>query len=134
MTDQDCRGIIARGWLEKAEESFAEATILFDAKRLIGCVNRLYYSAFYAVSAALALEGKEYGKHTAVRASLHRDFVKTGKVPRSLGKAYDELFEDRQEGDYSPCTSFNQEDISRLILETRSLIDLFKSFLSVTIS
>jgi uncharacterized protein (UPF0332 family) len=130
MTDQNYRNIIARGWIQKAEDSFAEANILFDGKRMVGCINRLYYSAFYAVSAALAEEGKEYGKHTAVRSSLHRDFVKIGKVPLSVGKTFDELFDDRQEGDYKPSTSFKEEDISRLLSETRDLIDRFKKLIT----
>jgi uncharacterized protein len=125
MTDQDCRNVIAHGWLDKAENSFAEAEILLREKHLVGCVNRLYYAAFYAVSAACAKDGKEYGKHSAVRASLHREFVNTGKVPRTCGITYDELFDDRQQGDYSPQTSFVQEDVARLLVETRTFLDYF---------
>lgn len=129
MTDQELLATISRGWLEKAEDSYAEAILLFGGKRFVGCVNRLYYSVFYAVSAVLALERKEYGKHSAVRAALHRDFVKPGRVPISIGKTYDELFFDRQEGDYTPRTSFDENDIQRLLSEGRVFIDFFKGLI-----
>ncbi|MBD3392784.1 MAG: HEPN domain-containing protein [Chitinivibrionales bacterium] len=126
MTDQDCRDTIARQWFQKAEDSFAEAVLLLREDRLVGCINRMYYSAFYAASAVIAKEGKTYGKHSAVRASLHRDFVKTNRLPQSSGKVYDKLFEDRQEGDYAPRTSFEREDVELLIGETRELLDSLK--------
>jgi uncharacterized protein (UPF0332 family) len=89
----------------------------------------LYYAVFYAVSAVLANEGHEYGKHSAVRAALHRDFVKTNRVPVSCSETYDELFEDRQAGDYTPETFFALNDVSRLSIETRKFIDSFKALL-----
>jgi uncharacterized protein len=127
VTDQDYRDTIAQGWFEKAEDAFGEAEILLRESRLIGCVNRLCYAVFYAVSAALAKEGREYGKHTAVRAALHRDFVKSGKVPRTYGHTYDELFDDRQQGDYTPHVSFDKEEVRMLVSETRTFLDHFRT-------
>jgi len=129
MTDQDFRDIIAKGWFEKAEDAYGTAEVLLRERRLIACVNRMYYAAFYAVSAILAKRGNEYGRHTAVRASLHRDFVKAGIVPKECGRTFDELFDDRQKGDYTPKTSFSEEEVFRLLKATRSFLDCFKSLL-----
>jgi len=62
--------------------------------------SRAYYAAFYAVSALLALEGKSYKKHSAVESAVHRDLVKTGRWPESLGSDYSVLFDLRDKGDY----------------------------------
>ena len=43
--------------LERAQESLDEAHLLADAGRWNACVNRLYYSCFYAVSALLVRDG-----------------------------------------------------------------------------
>ena len=86
MSDAADRDVIARNWLDKAATTLKTAEVLLREELLVGCVNRLYYAAFYAVSAALAKEGKSYGKHRAVRAALHRGFVRTGKIPPSSGK------------------------------------------------
>ncbi len=129
MTDQDYRNTIAQNWLLKAEDAYETASLLLREKRFVGCVNRLYYAVFYAVSAALAKDGKEYGKHTAVRAALHRDYVKTEKIPPECSKIYDELFEDRQEGDYKPQTNFDEADIRKLFVDTRTFLNHFKAIL-----
>jgi hypothetical protein len=130
MTDQNYRDIISHEWVEKAETAFTSAEVLLRENLLVGSVNRLYYAAFYAVSAALAKEGKEYGKHTAVRIALHRDYVKPGKISQDCGKIYDRLFEDRQEGDYTPRTFFKEEDVHQLLIETRQFLDCFKSLVA----
>lgn len=73
----------------------ASAKSELNAGRLSFSVNRLYYAMFYSVTAALAIKGEKYIKHSAVRAAFHRDFVRTEKVEKSIGKLYDELFHAR---------------------------------------
>jgi len=62
--------------------------------------SRAYYAAFYAVSALFALEGKEFRKHSALEAAVHRDLVKAGRWTRKLGAGYSFLAEMRTTGDY----------------------------------
>ena len=69
--------------LERAQESLDEARLLADAGRWNTCVNRLYYSCFYAVSALLVRDGLSSSRHTGVRSLLNRHYVRTGKVPGS---------------------------------------------------
>lgn len=129
MTDRDYQTIIARQWMDKSEIALKTADVLLREELLTGCVNRLYYAAFYAVSAALAGQGKEYGKHTAVRAALHRDFVKPGIVDASCGRTYNRLFDDRQTGDYTPETSFDISEIRELYEQTRAFLDCFRKLI-----
>ncbi len=51
MTNDEKRSEVVRYWLEKAEESMASARREFEAGSFAFAMNRLYYSAFYAVSA-----------------------------------------------------------------------------------
>ena len=44
-----------------------------------------------------------------MRATFHRAFIKTGLLDVRWGKLYDQLFEDRQEGDYIALVSFEPE-------------------------
>jgi uncharacterized protein (UPF0332 family) len=53
--------------LERAQESLNDARLLADAERWNTCVNRLYYSCFYAVSAVLARDGLSASRHTGIR-------------------------------------------------------------------
>lgn len=62
--------------------------------------SRSYYAVFYAVSALFALQGKEFRRHSAVEAAVHRDLVKPGNWPPALGQDYSVLLRLRGRGDY----------------------------------
>lgn len=62
--------------------------------------SRAYYSAFYAVSASFALEGRAFRRHSAVEAAVHRELVKAGTWPKELGEGYSRLINLRNTGDY----------------------------------
>ena len=107
MINEDKRSEVVRYWLEKADESMASARREFEADSLAFAMNRLYYSAFYAVSALLMARHLSFKKHSGVRSAFHKHFIKTGILERKWGRLYDQLFEDRQEGDYVVFISFD---------------------------
>ena len=111
-------------WLRKAEESLESARSELEAGRLSFAVNRLYYVLFYLVTAALSARGKKLGKHSAVRAAFHKEFVRTGEVDKPYGRLYDELFHTRHQADYLPLTEFDEtivrqqlQDVERFLTE-----------------
>ena len=108
-------------WLGKSDESVASAVSELNAGRLTFAVNWLYYALFYAATALLYAKDKSYVKHSAVRAAFHRDFVKTGAVDKVFGKLYDELFQTRHQGDYTPLIEFDKEIISRQLKDVVEL-------------
>jgi uncharacterized protein (UPF0332 family) len=108
--------------LERAQESLDEARLLADAGRWNACVNRLYYSCFYAVSALLVHDGLSSSRHTGVRSLLNRHYVRTGKVPRELARIYNDLFERRQEGDYADFVRFQANQVLPWIPQTEAFI------------
>lgn len=130
MNNQEQRREIASYWIEKAKESFRSAQLEYSQGHLSFCVNRLYYAVFYAVSAVLALRGLKYGKHSAVRAFLHRDFVKTGIASEEMGKLFDRLFYDRQKADYTAFTSFDPEIVKEQIKQVEAFITIFQDILN----
>lgn len=106
MITREKRSSVVRYWFEKAEESMASARREFEAGSLSFAMNRLYYSAFYAVSALLMDRELSFKKHSGVRAAFHKKFIKTGLLEKKWGRLYDQLFEDRQEGDYVVFITF----------------------------
>lgn len=113
-------------WLEKSEESIESAKSELKDSRLSFAINRLYYSLFYAMTAILTAKGETYSKHTGVRAALHRDFIKTGKIDKEIGKLYDELFNARHQADYTPLIEFDKNVIKKQIKEVENAVDKFK--------
>lgn len=93
MTADEATRKVADYWLQKAHAALESAQSEQDAGRYEFSINRSYYAAFYALSAALLVLGKRFVKHSGVRAALHRDLVKPGLLDSNVGKAYDRLFE-----------------------------------------
>lgn len=62
--------------------------------------SRAYYAAYHALTAAFALRGKTFTKHSAIHAALHRDLVHPGLMDAEQGRNYDVLMELRETGDY----------------------------------
>ena len=113
--------------MTRANETLEDARILANTGRWNACVNRLYYACFYAVSALLVRHGLSSSKHTGVRSLFNRQYVKTGTIPKSLARTYNDLFERRQEGDYIDFVSFEESQILPWISKAEQLIDYITS-------
>jgi len=109
--------------MERAHETIDEAKIMFDAGRINAYVNRLYYACFYAVSALLLTRNFSTSKHGYLRSLMHREFVKTGLIPKSIGKHFDLLFDNRHKGDYDDFIRFKAEDVADWLKPTKEFID-----------
>ncbi len=116
--------------LERAQESLYEARLLADAGCWNTCVNRLYCSCFYAVSALLIRDGLSSSRHTGVRSLLNRHYVRTGKIPRELARIYKDLFERRQEGDYVDFVRFQADQARPWIPQAEAFIAHMRALLS----
>ena len=63
--------------------------------------SRAYYAAFHALTALFALRSRSFKKHTALRAALHKELIKTDQWSVELGRDYDFLMDLREISDYS---------------------------------
>ncbi|MBM4086568.1 MAG: HEPN domain-containing protein, partial [Planctomycetes bacterium] len=77
MGNEEWRPEVVRYWWFKAEESLASARRELDAGANSFAMNRIYYAAFYGVSAALLERRQSFKKHSGVRAAFHREFIKS---------------------------------------------------------
>ncbi|MBN1420809.1 MAG: HEPN domain-containing protein [Planctomycetes bacterium] len=78
--------------------------------------SRAYYAVFHGVTAFFALRGQAFSKHTAVRASFHRDLIRTGLLDGQRGRDYDFLLDLRETADYGGITRATP-DTARSALE-----------------
>ena len=87
--------------LKQAEESVDEARYLFEgSKSPRSVVNRAYYAMFYAVLGLLIFEPYSSSKHSGILSYFNRNFIKTGKISKDLGRAVNRAFDLRQRTDY----------------------------------
>jgi len=119
-----------RYWWALAEESLASARRECEAEAFSFAVNRLYYAAFYGVSAALLERQLTFKRHSGVRASFHREFIKPGLMDIEWGKFYDQLFEDRQEGDYVALASFDRAYVEERLASCAEFLEILRPLIS----
>lgn len=117
-------------WWKMAEESLASAQREYEFGAHSFAINRLYYTVFYAVSAALLERKLSFVKHSGVRAAFHREFIKTGLLDIEWGKFYDELFEDRQEGDYLAFSTFERSYVENQLKRCAQFLNLLRAIMA----
>ena len=110
----------ARDLWRRAENALKSAQSLVSISP-DDAASRAYYAAFHSVSAALALKGQAYSRHSAVRSAVHRDLVKTGIWSVDLGADFDTLWELRDLGDYGGIQHVSQEDATAAVDAARRI-------------
>lgn len=106
----------------RSAESLEVARWAHEHGHLQDAVNRIYYACFYAVSALLYTQGLRSSKHSGIRALFAQHFVKTGALPRAMGRFYQDLFDHRQEGDYGDCAAFDRESVGKWLSQAEEFI------------
>lgn len=80
------------GLWAKAQESLRLAEELLAQGQLDYAATTAYHAAFFAACALLAAGGKRIDAHGAVRAYLHKHYVRRGGLSREVAAAYSALF------------------------------------------
>lgn len=128
MTEAEARDELVRSLRERVAEAVATAR----NDRLLSpsaAISRAYYAAFYAASAVMAAEGRHFVRHAGLRASLHRDLVKPGRLSVECGRLFDELSKARQTADYLATVHQTTEEADAAIAAAEKVSDALISLL-----
>lgn len=117
-------GAAATEW-QRAKQALESAGHLLP-KDPEGAASRAFYAAFHAMTAYFALGSRAFSKHTALRAAIHRDLVRTGVCPPETGKAYDMLTDIRQRADYSSPVRVSHDAAERALSAARQVLDFVR--------
>ncbi|HUS91790.1 MAG TPA: HEPN domain-containing protein [Phycisphaerae bacterium] len=132
MSKRSEQADLVKLWLSKAEDSLESAALELDAGHVLFAVNRLYYACFYAITALLLSEGKQFARHASVLAEFNRAWVKTGRVDRTWGSFAHSLFDDRQQADYLPAVIFTPADTSGRLDQARRFVALVRGLMGAS--
>jgi uncharacterized protein (UPF0332 family) len=88
--------------MQKAARALASARLLLDAGDADGACNRAYYAMFDAARAALASEAEPEATrtHNGLIAAFGLRLIKTGRLPKELGRMLNRAEEVRLLADY----------------------------------
>ena len=116
--------------LLRAKDTYEDAQILADRNKWNSTMNRLYYSAYYAVMALLLSSDFKPSTHNGAKSNFTEHFIKTDRIPKEYGKIYSQLFTWRQKGDYDDLFDFDEEKVIPYFEPVKKLIDLIESIVS----
>lgn len=112
---------IARAW-----NTFDDAKILASNEKWNSTINRLYYSAYYAVLALLLKNGLKPTTHNGAKTNFTEHFIKSQKIDKKFGKIYSQLFTWRQKGDYDDLFDFEEAEVVQYFEPVEELIRLIE--------
>jgi uncharacterized protein (UPF0332 family) len=130
MNEAEARKTLVALWLQKADEAFDSARLELNEGHTNFAVNRLYYTCFYAVTALLLKDDKQFARHSAVKAEFSRSYIKSGRVDVKWSSFYQKLFDDRQEGDYVPTAAFDSEEVAKCLEQTQEFLTLVQGLIA----
>lgn len=122
LTDEEKRLVVAYR-IEKSKKTLNDARKVLNLDMWVTGANRLYYAAYYAVSALLIANGLNAKTHEGIIRMFNMSFVNTGKIDKELGRQYNRLFTMRITGDYGDCFDLQETDVKPLLTPTVKLID-----------
>ncbi len=112
---------LARAW-----DTLDDARILKDKEKWNSSINRLYYSAYYAVLALLLNADLKPTTHNGAKSKFSEVFIKTGVFPKELGEIYSQLFIWRQKGDYDDLFDFDKDKVLPYFEPVKRLLEVIE--------
>lgn len=108
---------------ERAHETLAEIPYLREQGYYNTATNRLYYACYYAAVALLTKHHIPTSSHAGVKAMLGLHFVSKGLISKESGRAFSNLFDSRQRGDYDDFVYSTQEEVDELYPKAQRFIE-----------
>lgn len=115
---------------QQAQRSLASAKLLINAGDFEGAANRTYYAVFHGMRSILALDEKDFSKHSGVISYFRREYIKTGKFPVEASVIIGEAFNIRSDSDYDDEYDIAEEEIKELAGSVEKLLDWFEEYLN----
>lgn len=116
--------------MEKSDEAMKDVELLVGNGRWTAAANRLYYAAYYAVSALMLCYRIEAKTHEGIIRMFSKEFVLTGIFEVKYGRLYSDLYTKRITGDYSDSFNVEQVDVEPLVEPTHSFIEKMKALVN----
>lgn len=123
--------ILSEYRLHKAEQCLKSAEIILNAGEDYNLViNRSYYAIFHAMRSILALEGKDFEKHSAVISYFRKEYIKTNRIPVEASHIIGNAFNNRNDSDYEDFYEPSAEEAKEQFNEAKKFLEIVKSYLT----
>lgn len=101
---------LARYRFEKAQQCIMAAEYVMKINDYNLVSNRAYYAIFHGMRAVLALERKDFEKHSGVIGYFRKEYIKTHIIPVEASAIIGNAFDARNESDYKDWYDVDKDD------------------------
>ena len=122
LTDEQRRDIV-RYRMENAQKMLSEVESHRENGFYNTAVNRMYYACYYATVALLTKHHISTNTHAGVKTMLGMHFVSKGLITKESGRAFTNLFDSRQRGDYDEFVYSTLEEVDELYPKAQRFIE-----------
>ena len=120
--------------IKKSSEDYASAERLFKEEFFNAALNRAYYSVFHLMNTLLLLDGFNFKSHSAVIAKFRERYVKTKIFDRNISAIISELYEYRNDSDYTDLFEGSQEETKMQVSNAKIFIEEVKPYIEKRIA
>lgn len=116
--------------LSKAKQCLKSAEIILhigDDYNLV--INRSYYAVFHGMRSVLALEGKDFEKHSAVISYFRKEYIKTKKIPVEASNIIGNAFSNRNDSDYEDFFEPSEGEAKEQFADAQRFIEIIEDYL-----
>ncbi len=117
--------------LQKSAQSIKEAKLLMENGLNDTAMSRLYYAAFYAINALLAIDGFNPKTHSGTKSIFNKEFILTGKIETRFSDFYSFLMAKRFEADYEDFVFIDETRLQSLLKETEEFVATIKAIIKM---
>lgn len=118
--------------LKTAEGKIEAASYLLEGGYYQDAISRSYYAMYHAAQALLESEDIETMTHAGLIRMIGKEFVKSDRMQKSLGKALSMAEEDREAADYGVDVDFTQSEAKRGVEDAEKFLKKSKELLTET--
>lgn len=116
--------------LSKAKQCLKSAEVILhigDDYNLV--INRSYYAVFHGMRSVLALDGKDFEKHSAVISYFRREYIKTKKIPVEASNIIGNAFSNRNDSDYEDFFEPSEDEAKEQFADAQRFIEIIEDYL-----
>jgi uncharacterized protein (UPF0332 family) len=126
---EENRAALANYRLERAVSELASSRDNLDAGRYAESLSDSYYAIFHSVRAVLALEGKDFKKHSGVISYFQVQYIKTGEFHKEISDFIQGAFRLRTRADYEDFYIAVRSDAERQLENAQKVYSLIRQYL-----
>jgi uncharacterized protein (UPF0332 family) len=120
----------AEALVQKARRYLKSAEMLLRDKDFESSVSRTYYAMFYCAEAALLTKNLTFSSHKGVISAFGEHFIKTGLLPKEMGRELNRAFEKRQLSDYEYTFSMSGEEAEKVLESGKPFVSNIENWLN----